>query len=225
MGAGTAAARNASYSGPGPSPGTARTAQRGASLSKDLLASLDNYNKINDKKGPRVDRVADSIEAASHQRRSRGELKPIDQKKFKPTQAQIDEANNGMKDKENKPSNANAQVKPNAPRPPTNPQQQRKPPLKGPAQALQAAGNDKDKNFGKVPKYLQKYKEEAKEQEDANVEAKKQAEILRNQPPGTKLMPEAERIQTLAELEKNRKEVNALLAKMPISMQTQHMQR
>ena len=41
------AIRNSSYSGPGPSgAGSARGAQRGAPLSKDLLASLDNYNKI-----------------------------------------------------------------------------------------------------------------------------------------------------------------------------------
>ena len=38
-------------------------------------------------------------------------------------------------------------------------------------------------------------------------------------------MPETERIETLAQLQKNKKEVNALLAKMPISMQTAHMQR
>lgn len=33
-------------------------------------------------------------------------------------------------------------------------------------------------------------------------------------------MPEEERIKTLAELEKNKRDVNDLLAKMPISMQT-----
>ena len=106
---------------------------------------------------------------------------------------------NGAKDKENKPSNSNP-AKANAPRPPTNPQAQKKPPLNNPATALQAATNDKDKNFGKVPKYLQKYKEEAKIQEGERAEAQRQADILRNQPPGTKLMPEPERLATLKDL-------------------------
>lgn len=38
-------------------------------------------------------------------------------------------------------------------------------------------------------------------------------------------MPEEERIKTLADLEKNKRDVNDLLAKMPISMQTATMQR
>ena len=41
-----------------------------------MLASLDNYNKLRDK-GKKVDKVGDSIEAASKMRQSRGELKPI----------------------------------------------------------------------------------------------------------------------------------------------------
>ena len=91
---------------------------------------------------------------------------------------------------------------------------------------FEAKTNDNDnKNYGKVPKYLQKYKEEAKIKEDAKVEAKKQAEILRNQPAGTKLMPEKERLETLAQLRENKEEVNKLLARMPISMQTTSMQR
>ena len=47
-------------------------------------------------------------------------------------------------------------------------------PPKAPAFALQAAANDKDKDFGKVPKYLQKFKEEAKTQE---VEKEEQAKL------------------------------------------------
>ena len=140
---GTAAARNASYSGPGPSgAGSTRAPQRGAPLSKDMLASLDNYNKIRERGSKKIDRVADSIEAASNQRRSRGELKPLDQKQFQPTQEILDEAN-GVKDKENKPANSSNVQKANAPRPPTNPHQQRKPPLKGPA-SQQPATKDKE---------------------------------------------------------------------------------
>lgn len=60
-----------------------------------------------------------------------------------------------------------------------------------------------NKNFGKVPKYLQKYNEEAKEKADAIAAHK--ASIIPNQPPGTKLMPEDERLETLKDLEQNKK--------------------
>ena len=74
------------------------------------------------------------------------------------------------------------------------------------------------KNFGKVPKYLQKYNEEAKQKED-EIAAKKAA-MVPGQPPGTKLMPEEERLATLMDLEGNKKELNDALMKMPISMQS-----
>merc|ERR1711907_691174 len=64
---------------------------------------------------------------------------------------------------------------------------------------------------GKVPKYLQKYKEAA--------------EKLKHQPRGTTLMPEGERLEMLKELQANKEKVNGLLAKMPISMQTVSIQR
>ena len=37
-------------------------------------------------------------------------------------------------------------------------------------------------------------------------------------------MPESERLQTLTDLEENKKKVNLLLQKMPISMQSLHLQ-
>ena len=43
---------------------------------------------------------------------------------------------------------------------------------------------------------------------------------MKGQPPGTKLMPEEERLKTLEDLIKNKKVVNDLLMKLPISMQT-----
>lgn len=76
----------------------------------------------------------------------------------------------------------------------------------------------KTDNFGKVPKYLEKYKEEAKEKSDI-IEAKKELKKS-GAPPGTKLMPEEERLQTLKDLEENKKKVEEILNKMPISMQS-----
>ena len=64
----------------------------------------------------------------------------------------------------------------------------------------------KTDNFGKVPKYLQKFQEEAKVKEDQKAAAKNS--LIPGQPPGTKLMPESERLQTLAELEANKVKVN-----------------
>jgi len=44
--------------------------------------------------------------------------------------------------------------------------------------------------------------------------------MVPGQPPGTKLMPEEERLATLMDLEGNKKELNDALMKMPISMQS-----
>ena len=93
------------------------------------------------------------------------------------------------------------------------------PPRAAPAKSGPGGLPPKNKdNFGKVPKYLEKFKEEAKEKSDV-IEAKKAAKMA-GCPPGTKLMPEEERLQTLADLEDNKKNVNAMLMKMPISMQS-----
>jgi hypothetical protein len=37
------------------------------------------------------------------------------------------------------------------------------------------------------------------------------------------LIPESERIQTLTDLKNNREQINQILAKMPISMRTEHL--
>lgn len=97
----TGAQRNSSYAGPrGAAPSSARGGQQPAALSKDMLTSLDNYNRIQDK-GKKVDRVADSIEAASKHRQSKGELKPIpDQKKFQANKEMTDNANGKENEKE-----------------------------------------------------------------------------------------------------------------------------
>lgn len=71
-------------------------------------------------------------------------------------------------------------------------------------------------NYGKTPKYIAQYKEEAKQKEDARMEAK----AARNRPPGTKIMPEGERIKTLENLKKNKEEINRVLHRLPISLRT-----
>ena len=166
-----------------------------------MLTQLDNYNKINHKRGSvgaggrppvkaakkeEVTAAADPIERELKKRESRGELKlPKD-------------GAGAEEDKENKP----AQPKAAAPLPPK----------KAPAPPA------KPHEAGKVPKYLQKYKEEAKVKADAAEVAKAEREKLRHQPPGTRLMPESDRIAMLAELQENRKKVSEMLMKMPISM-------
>ena len=55
-----------------------------------MLASLNNYNKINHKN---IDPAVDQIEMAAKQRRSRGELKPLNQKEFMSNDEMIKGAN------------------------------------------------------------------------------------------------------------------------------------
>jgi len=65
----------------------------------------------------------------------------------------------------------------------------------------------KTPNYGKTPKYLTKYKEEAK----AAVQAKEEMKAAKLRPAGTKVLPEEERIATLENLEKNKKEISKIL--------------
>ena len=53
-----------------------------------------------------------------------------------------------------------------------------------------------NKNFGKVPTYLNRYKEQREEE----IKIKAQEEERAKHPPGTRLMPEDERIATLNDL-------------------------
>ncbi|CAI2370930.1 unnamed protein product [Moneuplotes crassus] len=78
------------------------------------------------------------------------------------------------------------------------------------------AKGPKHKSFGKVPKYLNKYNNERKQQE----EIKARMEADKDVPPGCKRMDEGERLATLRDLENNKKEVNTVLEKLPISMRT-----
>ena len=76
-------------------------------------------------------------------------------------------------------------------------------------------------NYGKTPKYIEEYKNEAKKKEEDRIEAKDAAK----RPPGTRVLPEEERVSTLETLHANKKEVNKLLCQMPISMRTESLRR
>ena len=79
----------------------------------------------------------------------------------------------------------------------------------------------KTPNYGKTPKYIEKYKEEAK----AAADAKEELKAAKLRPPGTKVLPEDERVATLENLEKNKKEITKILMQMPISMRTESLRR
>ena len=80
-------------------------------------------------------------------------------------------------------------------------------------QAPKSVDAEKRKNYGKVPSYLLKQKEQREE-------AKRQRELEAEQekcPPGTRLLPEEERLQTLADLRLAIRDAQDQLNKMPIS--------
>ena len=76
-----------------------------------------------------------------------------------------------------------------------------------------------NKNYGKVPGYLKKYNK----QRDMENDRKLQMEADKDVPAGCKRMDEQERLATLRDLEANKKDVNTMLEKMPISMRTHAM--
>ena len=72
------------------------------------------------------------------------------------------------------------------------------------------------KDFGKVPKYLQEMKIRAQMMKE--IEKKKKEE--ENYPKGTRLLSEEERNFTLEKLKKSKKELENLLEKLPISLES-----
>ena len=72
------------------------------------------------------------------------------------------------------------------------------------------------KDFGKVPKYLQEMKIRAQLMKE--IEKKKKEE--ENYPKGTRLLSEEERNFTLEKLKKSKKELENLLEKLPISLES-----
>ena len=70
------------------------------------------------------------------------------------------------------------------------------------------------KNFGRVPKYLKEMKIKAKMMKD--IERKKEEE--KNYPKGTKLLSEEERLFTLRKLKESKQELENLVNKLPITL-------
>jgi len=77
-------------------------------------------------------------------------------------------------------------------------------------------GGDNYKAKGKVPNYLRSRQEEWKHQEELN----QMKSDLRRIPPGTKLLPENERLATLDQLRDSKKEIQTTLETLPISLRT-----
>ena len=77
------------------------------------------------------------------------------------------------------------------------------------------------RNYGKVPKYIEKYKTEA-------VDLAKKREELRAQkalPPGMTKMDEAERVQMLEHLVSTKRELQSTLESLPISMRSEALRK
>jgi hypothetical protein len=77
-----------------------------------------------------------------------------------------------------------------------------------------------NKNYGKVPQYLNKYNQQREEQELQRLIDEENAKL----PPGTRLMAEEERLQTLEDLLASKKATNNLLEKLPIAVKSLKMQ-
>lgn len=78
-----------------------------------------------------------------------------------------------------------------------------------------------NKSYGKVPNYLNKFKEQ-KEEELRN---KAIEEERAKHPPGTRLMPEEERVETLNDLLAAKAETSHALEKLPVVAHSQKMER
>jgi hypothetical protein len=84
---------------------------------------------------------------------------------------------------------------------------------------LKEASNaaDHHKNFGKIPGYINRYKNDA----DERIERMRRQEEEAKMPPGTRLMGEEERLQTLQELQETKKDIQNMLERLPIAQRTQ----
>jgi hypothetical protein len=71
-----------------------------------------------------------------------------------------------------------------------------------------------------VPQYLNKYNQQREEQELQRLIDEENAKL----PPGTRLMAEEERLQTLEDLLASKKATNNLLEKLPIAVKSLKMQ-
>lgn len=79
----------------------------------------------------------------------------------------------------------------------------------------------KHKNYGNVPKYINKYNQQREDQEVMRLLEEEKSKI----PPGTRLMSEEERVQTLKDLIESNKEINSALEKLPVVSKTLQMDK
>ena len=73
------------------------------------------------------------------------------------------------------------------------------------------------KSFGKVPTYIEKIKHEMHMTAEKREEERAKARM----PPGTRLMTEDERVMTLEELNKQKREISDMLFSIPLSLKTE----
>ena len=76
---------------------------------------------------------------------------------------------------------------------------------------------EKHKSYGKVPQYLERIKHEMEMTEQKREIERAKARM----PPGTRLMTEEERVQTLEELQRQKVEISDLLFSLPLSLKTE----
>eukprot|EP00356_Strombidium_inclinatum_P015863 CAMPEP_0170504754 /NCGR_PEP_ID=MMETSP0208-20121228/48867_1 /TAXON_ID=197538 /ORGANISM="Strombidium inclinatum, Strain S3" /LENGTH=95 /DNA_ID=CAMNT_0010785191 /DNA_START=1384 /DNA_END=1667 /DNA_ORIENTATION=- len=75
---------------------------------------------------------------------------------------------------------------------------------------------DLHKNFGKVPNYINKYNQKREDDHVRRLIEEEKAKM----PPGTRLMPEEERLDTLKDLQDSKKEITNTLEKLPVVSKT-----
>lgn len=77
------------------------------------------------------------------------------------------------------------------------------------------------KNYGRVPGYINKFHKQKEEMVIMKMIEEEKAKM----PPGTRLMPEQERLETLADLKESRTEINNALEKLPVVSKTLQMEK
>lgn len=77
------------------------------------------------------------------------------------------------------------------------------------------------RNYGQVPNYVKKFNQQRENIEVMRMLEEEKAKI----PPGTRLMPEQERLDTLKDLMESKRELNTALEKLPVVSKTIAMQR
>lgn len=86
----------------------------------------------------------------------------------------------------------------------------------------QGSANEKPytRDAGNVPKYLQKIRQAIHEEEQLVAERLGLNAVDDGAPPGCKLLPESERLETLAQLQQRQKELEAQHSRLPLKIET-----